>query len=268
MLKYNQFNESLKQYPYRKIYVKVWSSNDISKVYDIYDEITKQHAQRNLTLCDYEYKFPNYMSVPTRLNTSDYCNMLSGGPIDDYYYDSFISTSPEFDPKYLEMNQLSYLKNIILNGIKPSSVKMYNEPKKLVYESVKEKYKYDYVFVKVDSLEDVNKVDSYIDNLVEYYVEHKNPFNINDFPNYVVVPTDLRMLSQSGTNKFTSNPSRYDDIKIKEYLLRYPSSYDPNVIKINELSQLKKILFEGKRVRIIDYNEPKKLVYENKNKHF
>ena len=134
---------------------------------------------------------------------------------------------------------------------------MINNYNKFNESKLMKEYPYDKVYFKVNSMDDVYKIFDYLDKILGFNVIRFETI-IHNFPNYVGVQTNINELKFFKI-KYYSDYVTSD--RFKEFLKRY-ENYDPVILKMKDLNLLKSIIFRGNKIPYVEYNEPKKLVYE------
>lgn len=155
-----------------------------------------------------------------------------------------------YDPEILEMKDLNIIKSILLNGERKKIIN-YNEPKQLVYESIKSYYNtitkkptvYEYRFKTEDEFKD-EFGEHWMDEVQETWVHGMDNFLGKDLLTENII-TDYGVFND------------YDDENAKYFTYQEEGDYDKWFMSMEMIK-------ENDKFRQIDYNTPKRLVYESK----
>ena len=254
------YENMVNKYPYKYISMIVYSRDEVIKIYD-YLESIDCIPRRNRNLIENIHTFPNYVFFYIQdfyNDKNEFTITYLGTSPNQVMIDRNITNDPYCDKDILTIKDLPILKNILLHG-KKSPIINYNEPKKLVYES--SKYEYNMVIVKVDDTDDIIKIYDFIDKTFNITTDRYLISRINNFPNYVYIPTNIDRL---GDSYIYLSSNTITDWMIQKYIID-DNKVDNDILTMNELYKLKPIINNGTKKFNVNYNEPKKLVYESKD---
>lgn len=153
MLRYKDFNYNINENNHydhnKKIFVKVYSIDDIIKIYDIVDSITKSNQDRRLLR--ETIGFPNFISVPL-YDEDKIINILKLDSVDDDGFKNFIyrcisTGNNNYNHEYINLYKLERL---LTNKITID----YNKPRELVYESLYDDIKDNLIIDVIDKNDD------------------------------------------------------------------------------------------------------------------
>lgn len=119
-------------------------------------------------------------------------------------------------------------------------------------------YPYTRVYFLVNSMDDINEIYDYLDSILGFNVKRITS-TVYNFPNYIGIPTNINTLKIRRMTFYSEKR-----IDLSEEVKRFINSnnYDPVILKPSDKKTLKSIIFYGSKIPYIDYNRPKKLVYE------
>lgn len=146
---------------------------------------------------------------------------------------------------------INHMKNGVKNKNKNNTLMLKFKNYKLLESN---NYKYDDIVVKVDNRDELVLLYDYLNKLS---IDNNRSLlnSINYYPNYIFIKKDYingnKYLTYLSTNPTIEEINRY---------IYNSDEVDSNILSINQLLILRNILLNGNKN--IDYNTPKKLVYE------
>lgn len=173
--------------------------------------------------------------------------------IEDFLKDNAATES------FILTEKLSEFRKLI--GDKPTY-----KPRKMVYENKLSDYKYDKLVIKINDEEEFEKIKEYIHDLFNDKVDYQGGFYLNiEYPNYIVLSLislnfNDNIVVRLFKNEQTSRHQMFYFINTVNN--REKNTYDPEIITIDNLEQIKNIKETGNRIKYPDY-KPRKMIYEN-----